>query len=230
MKRKFVLTTKIAACAMVIAGLLTGVVSGCSHRAVKAPSLQSVSPATSAYIANGSDEKAVEGLLASLASADATSGTLDREIRLLSATDPKRFVHSVAPQIPGADDRLSRALGEFDAVYDAQGARAAFDALIAAAGSRPKTGRVGRDADLYWLSPSVIAVSELFQRRGTLSGSLPLRGIDIVGMTATLTYGRPGEKPVVLRVDLERDSAGNLVIVGLRGLRPDMLRPQVGTH
>ena len=229
MKRTFALTPTTIAIALVVVGLGTGVMPGCTHRVLTGPSLLSESPATSADIPTGGDEKAVEGLLASLASVDATSGALDREIRLLSATDPKRFVHSVAPQIPGAEDHLSRALGEFDAVHDARGARAAFDALIAAADARPKTGVVGRYTDLHWLSPSVIAVSELFQRRGTLSGTLPLRRIDIAGMTATLTYGRTGETSVVLRVDLERDPAGNLVIVGLRGLQPDMLRHQAGT-
>jgi hypothetical protein len=213
---------------MVIVFFGAVIVSGCSGRVTAPRSDRSAQPTTAADVAVTRGEKEVEGLLASLASADATSLAFDREIRLLSASDPKRLVHSVAPQIPGAKDHLPRALREFDAVYDADGVRAAYDALIAAAGPRPPTTElVGREADFYWLSPSVIEVSELFQRRGTLSGSLPLRRINLVDMTATLTYGRPGETPVVLLVDVERDPAGNLRIVGLRGLRPDMLRPQV---
>jgi hypothetical protein len=205
--------------ALVIVGVGTAFVPGCSHRAAVGHSGSPQSAAPSADTALGRDETQVEGLLASLASADATHQTLDREIRLLSATDPKRFVHSVAPQIPGAKEHASRALAQFDAIYDARGARAAFDALIAA-GSQRNTALKGRDAEFYWLSPSVVSVSELFQRRGTLSGSLPLRSIDVVGSTATLTYGRPGERPVVLGLDLERDPGGNVVITGIHGLRP----------
>jgi hypothetical protein len=98
--------------------------------------------------------------------------------------------------------------------------------MVATVASPPKT-LVGRDADFYWLSPSVVAVSELFQRPGTLSGSVPLRRIDMQGATATLTYGRPGEKPVMLQMDVERNRAGSLMIVALRGLQPDMLQHQV---
>jgi hypothetical protein len=225
MRSTFALTTMAMALALAVVGLGTAVVLGCSQRVVTGPSPRSESSATPAVIAGGRDEKAIEGLLASLASADPTkTRTLDREIRLLSATDPKRFVHSVAPQIPGARNHISTALREFDAVYDSRGARSAFDALVAAATSPPETRTVGRDADLHWLSPSVISMSELFRRPGTLSGSLPLRSIEITGTTATVTYGLPGETPVVLQIDLGRDPAGNLVIVALRGLQPNMLQ------
>jgi hypothetical protein len=73
-------------------------------------------------VAGTRDAIELEGLLTSLASTYTRSAGLDREIRLMSASDPKRLVHSVAPQIPGAKDHLPRALEEFDAVYEVGGA------------------------------------------------------------------------------------------------------------
>jgi len=178
-----------------------------------------------AGVAVGRDETEVQGLLSSLASPATTATVHDREIRLLAASDPKRLVHSVAAQIPGAKDH-PRALAEFDSVYDTRGGRAAFDALIAAAAAPLKPSTAGRDGDLRWLSPSVLAVGDMFRSRDMLFGSLPLKRIRVVGATAELTYGRPSGDPVVLLLDMERDASGGLRMVGLRGLRPGMLQLQ----
>ena len=72
----------------------------------------------------------------------------------------------------------------------------------------------------------MLAIGEIFRSRDMIFGSVPLKRIRVVGSTAELTYGRLGEAPIVLWLDVERDASGELKIIGLRGLPPEMLQPR----